>query len=141
MPASMLPVLWPALYSALNVAAITQTLGCAVYDHLPQPPPAGPYLVLQSPTEGPNRTMGTLGSNTTFQIHIFTSSDHYEGSGLAQRILSAAVGLLEGATLTLSGFSLDGVLYENGFEAGVEDVNGVTYRHYVGMFRAIAGDA
>jgi hypothetical protein len=137
---SALPVIWTAIFNALNVAAITDTLGCAVYDHVPQSP-SFPYLRLESPTENPQRTMGTLGTNSTIQVHIFTSSDAHEGASKAQAILSQCVTLLEGAALSLAGFDLDGVLYENGFEAGDEDVNGVQVKHYVASFRILAGDA
>lgn len=136
--ASILPVLWPALYALLNVPAITTTLGCAVYDHVPQPRPSGRYLVLVSPTEIPERCMGNLGSNTTFQVHIYTHSDDYEGAGLAQRILSAVIGILEPAVPALAGFAVDGILYENGFEGGDEDVEGVTYTQYIAIFRILA---
>lgn len=131
---SALPAVWSAVYAALDVTAITSTLGCAVYDHVPQTP-TFPYLRLQSPTNNPLRAMGNFGGDTTVQLHIFTSADQHRGAGKAQAILSKCGELLDNASLLISGFTLHGVLLENEFDAGDEEVNGVPIKHYVGVFR------
>jgi hypothetical protein len=135
--ASILPVLWPAIYGAINVTAVTTTLGYAVYDHVPQTVPSK-YVRMQSPTAEPLRAMGNLGGNATIQLHVFTAGDTYHGAGSTQAVVSKLVELLEGASLSLSGFTMHGVLYENEFDAGDEDVNGITYKHYVVAFRVYA---
>ena len=131
---SAMPAVWNAIYAALNVSSMTTTLGCAVYDHVPQPAP-NVYLRMSSPTENRMDTFGADGKDVTVQLHIHTSSDVYRGGGKAQAILSHAITLLHHVSLTVSGQSLLVCAYEDGFDAGDEEINGVIYKHYVGTFR------
>ena len=131
---SALPAIWAAIYTALNVSAITSTLGCGVYDHVPQAP-TFPYLRMQSPTETRQDTFGKAGKDCTVQVHFFTSSETYEGAGRAQALLSAVIGLLHYVPFAVTGFDHLACQYENGFDAGDDDVNGQVIKHYVATFR------
>ena len=131
---SALGAIWSAVYGALNVSSLTSTLSCAVYDHVPQRP-TFPYVRLQSPTETKLDTFAADGKDCTIQVHIFTSGDAYRGAGKAQAILSEVIDLLHNATLTVTGHSLLMCQYDNGFDAGDDDVNGVLVKHYVATFR------
>lgn len=133
MAQSALPAIWDAVYAALNVPAMTTTLSCDVHDHVPADP-TFPYLRMSSPTENRQDTFGKDGKYVTFQLHIFTSSDDYEGAGQAQGILNAAITLLHEVPLVIAGQVLIICQYENGFDAGDDDVEGTTVKHYVGMF-------
>jgi hypothetical protein len=139
--ASALPAVWAAVYTALNVAAITSTLGCAVYDDVPQGS-AYPYLRMQSPTENRLDTMGKAGKDITLQLHVFSSNDSYDGGGQAQAIVSAACTLLNYPStttapfdLTASGFDCLMCRPEDLHDAGDEDAGGVLIKHYVQTVR------
>lgn len=135
--ASILPVLWPAVKTLINVTAIT-SLGYSVFDRFPVTPRPKQYVAMASPTETPLRAMGNLGSDTTFQLHIFSDKHAHYGPGGVHTVLSALIAILEPASLSLSGFTPHGVLYENSFDAGSEDENGVRYTHHVAVFRVYA---
>lgn len=133
---SAIPSVWNAVYALLNVPAITSTLGCAVYDHVPQAP-TFPYARLQSPTENRLDTMAKAGKTLTLQVHVFTSSDNYEGGGKAQAIVSKVSELLNYPVidLTASGFDCLFCRPEDAFDAGDDDLNGVIVKHYVQTIR------
>ena len=102
---SALPAVWASMYAALNVAAITTTLECPVYDHVPQAP-TFPYLRMGSATENRQDTFGKAGKVCRVEVHIFTSAEDYEGAGQAQAILSAVIGVLHYEPLTIAGHEL-----------------------------------
>jgi hypothetical protein len=138
---SAVPAVWAAVYAALNVSAITTTLACAVYDHVPQPP-AFPYLRVQSPTETRLDTMTKAGKDITLQVHVFSTSDAYEGAGQAQAIASKVSELLNYPSVTTSPFDLTASGFdclmcrpEELIDEGDENVGGVTIKHYVQMVR------
>jgi hypothetical protein len=133
---SALPAIWAAVYTALNVSALTSTLGCGVYDQIPRKP-VFPYLRISSPTEVPDDTFGSAGKACTVQLHIFTSAAGFEGAPQAQAILSAAIGLLHHVPFTVFGHDLLICEYEIGIDAGDDDVNGVQIKHYVATFRVL----
>jgi hypothetical protein len=133
---SAIPAVWNAVYALLNVSAITTTLNCAVYDHVPQTP-SFPYLRMQSPTENRLDTMGKAGKTLTLQVHVFTSSDNYEGGGRAQAIVSKVSELLNYPVidLTASGFDCLFCRPEDAADLGDEDIDGVTVKHYMQTVR------
>ena len=131
---SALPAIWTAIFTALDVASITTTLGCGVYDQVPQPP-TFPYLRVSAPTETRQDTFGKAGKDCTIQVHIFTASDGYEGGPRAQAILSQVIALLHYVAFSVSGHDLLACQYEQGIDAGDDDVNAQLVKHYVATFR------
>ncbi len=135
---SAIPAVAVAVYSALNVAAITTTLGCPVYDNVPQAAPF-PYIKLGSWTENRLDTMSKAGKDLTLQVHVFSS---YAGGAEAQAILAKVSQLLNYPStttapfdLTASGFDCLMCRPEDAHDAGAELVAGVNVQHYVQSVR------
>lgn len=130
-----------ALMAVLNVSALTAApptgVGCPVYDFIAQEGRAYPYAVLQSPTENRLDTFSRAGHSTTFQVHIFASTDDVEGSGQAEAILAKVFELTNYAPLNLSGSGFDLIFCrpEDAADLGDEDYDGVVVKHYLQTVR------
>jgi hypothetical protein len=109
-----------AIYSALNVSAITTDLSCGVSDEV---------------TEGntyPFISLGDLnGGEYTINIHIWSQ---YKGSKQTKEIMDKIHDLLHDIDLTVTGFNLINLRFE--YSDIMRDPDGVT-RHGVMRFRAI----
>lgn len=121
-----------ALYELLSSdATLTTTLGCAVYDDVPDSA-AMPYVSIGEATEIPwNRFQGT-GSELTWTIHAWS---RYPGRKEALAILARLNQLLDQIPLTLSGGLVNLFCrYEMGNV--IRDHDGVT-RHLVARYRLL----
>ena len=92
------------VYGALNVASITTTLNCGVSSHVERDAPM-PYLRISSVVgEGEElETFGKAAEVQTVQLSVFSD---YAGEKEALAIRAAAVDLLVGPTLSVSGYTL-----------------------------------
>lgn len=122
-----------AVYTALNVAAMTALATGGVYAHVPQAT-AFPYVRIDSPVESRFDTMGRAGKELSISVHAFST---YAGPTQAAGILSKAIELLHYQALSITGHDTVTVQYETGSDAGDEIVNGVTVYHYVAIFRLL----
>lgn len=128
------PVL-TAVYGALNVAAITTTLGCGVYDTIVPQTSALPYLRITTPTGNPWDTFGKAGKERIVQVHVFGSAETYESGYQVNAICDKVVELLQDQALTVTGHVLAGLRYDQDIDAAADDVNGVPVLHRVVSFR------
>ena len=119
-----------AIYTALNVSAITTTLGCGVYDEVIEGN-TYPFISLGEETTIDYSTMTAVGSETTINIHIWSQ---YKGSKQTKEILDKIHDLLHDINLTVTGFNLINLRFE--YSDIMRDTDGVT-RHGVMRFRAI----
>lgn len=129
------PVL-TAVYTALNVAAITSTLSCAVYETLAPQNATFPYLVVSTPSGSPWDTFGAAGKERVVQVHVFASTAAYESGFQVNAICDAAMLLLQDQALSVSGHLLASLRYEQDTDGATEDVEGVAIVHRVVAFRA-----
>jgi hypothetical protein len=108
-----------AVYTALNVAAITSTLSCGVYDedHTPQDA-AFPYLRFSIPSGIVWDTFGAAGKESTVQISVFSQ---YRGGIEAQNILDKAITLLQDVAHSVTGHTLAGFRLEQ-FGNGADEI-------------------
>ncbi|OFW37652.1 MAG: hypothetical protein A3J29_06155 [Acidobacteria bacterium RIFCSPLOWO2_12_FULL_67_14b] len=128
------PVL-TAIYNALNVAAITTTLGCGVYETVIPQNVALPYLRISTPSGLPWDTFGAAGKERVVQVHVFASTAAYESGYQVNAICDKVVELLQDQALSVTGHSLAGLRYEQDTEGADEDVDGVQIVHRVVSFR------
>jgi len=119
-----------AIYTALNVSAITTTLGCGVYDEVIEGN-TYPFISLGEETTIDYSTMTAVGSETTINIHVWSQ---YKGSKETKEILDKIHDLLHDINLTVTGFNLINLRFE--YSDIMRDTDGVT-RHGVMRFRAI----
>ena len=119
-----------AIYTALNVSAITTTLGCGVYDEVIEGN-TYPFISLGEETTIDYSTMTAVGSETTINIHIWSQ---YKGSKQTKEIMDKIHDLLHDINLTVTGFNLINLRFE--YSDIMRDTDGVT-RHGVMRFRAI----
>ena len=119
-----------AIYTALNVSAITTTLGCGVYDEVIEGN-TYPFISLGEETTIDYSTMTAVGSETTINIHIWSQ---YKGSKQTKEIMDKIHDLLHDIDLTVTGFNLINLRFE--YSDIMRDTDGVT-RHGVMRFRAI----
>ena len=122
-----------AIYTALNVAAITSALGCAVYDDVTQGA-AFPYLRISTPSGIPWDTFGKAGKERVIEVHVFSQ---YRGRKEAQDILDQVIALLQYQALTISGHTTIVVNYEQDLDGEDEEIGGKKTVHKVGLFRVI----
>lgn len=119
-----------AVYSALNVEAITTTLSCGVYDEVVEGN-TYPFITLGEETTIDYSTKTETGSETTINIHIWS---RYKGSKQTKEIMDKVHDLLHDVNLSVTGFSLINLRFE--YSDILRDPDGIT-RHGVMRFRAI----
>lgn len=122
-------VLQQAIYSRLSGdAALTTTLGAAVYDDVPDSA-AFPYVAIGDVTETPRDTMGTTGRDTTVTVHTWSQ---YEGSKEVKQIQNRVDELLDRWSPTVAGWN--SVHMQQEFFETFRDPDGIT-RHGVSRYR------
>ena len=119
-----------AIYSALNVSAITSTLSCGVYDEVIEGN-TYPFITLGEETSIDYGTKDLTGGEYTINIHIWSQ---YKGSKETKQIMDKVHDLLHDIDLTVTGFNLINLRFE--YSDIMRDPDGVT-RHGVMRFRAI----
>jgi len=120
-----------AVYAALNVTSLVTTLGCPVYDDVPQGS-AFPYVVIGSSSGIPWDTFGKAGKQRVVTIHVYSA---YQGGLQARAIFAEIMALLNNQSLSVSGHSSVNVNYEQDVDASVEEVEGTKIVHKVLLFR------
>lgn len=117
-------------FQALNSTGFTGLSSLHLY-RVPQGTTC-PYALLQSPFEIRQDCFQAPGKQVTFQVHVVSVSPAAE----PHAILNKAVELLHYSTsMAATAHTPMVVQYETG-ESYEETVDGVLYRHVVGMFRA-----
>ena len=119
-----------AIYTALNVNAITNTLNCGVYDEVVEGN-SYPFITLGEETAIDYSTNNLVGAETTVNVHIWS---RYKGSKQTKEIMDKVHDLLHDVSLTVSGVNLINLRFE--FSDIMRDPDGIT-RHGVMRFRAI----
>jgi hypothetical protein len=132
---SALPIVTELLYSLLDAAGLSAT----VYEYVPQNP-TFPYVTLKSFTENRLDTFGRPGKSILAQAHVFTSSQQHAGAGQAHAIIAevntaVTLNLAQRDALGIDGFDCIKCVPEDAFDAGAEEVDGVSYEHYVQTVR------
>ena len=119
-----------AIYTALNVSAITTTLSCGVYDEVIEGN-TYPFINLGEETTIDYSTKTATGGETTINIHIWSQ---YKGSKQTKEIMDKVHDLLHDSNLSVTGFNLINLRFE--YSDIMRDPDGIT-RHGVMRFRAI----
>lgn len=124
-----------AVYTALNVAALTALAPGGVYDALPQAPTYPCVLI-----EASERNVGGFGPGSlpevTLRVHVFSA---YKGFKEAQAAMNKVIQLLRDQSLAISGYAQCGlVFYDRTLNVGDVEVNGVLVHELVGDFRIYA---
>tara|TARA_Y100000114_G_scaffold156999_1_gene186499 strand:- start:4719 stop:5120 length:402 start_codon:yes stop_codon:yes gene_type:complete len=119
-----------AIFSALNVSAVTSDLSCGVFDDVPQSA-SYPYIVLGEETAVDFSVKDIQGGDFTVNIHVWSQ---YKGSKETKQIMDKIHDLLHNINLTVTGFNLINLRFE--FSDIMRDPDGIT-RHGVMRFRAI----
>lgn len=130
---SAIPAAVTAVLGLLNVSSITSSLGCAVYDHVPQNA-AYPYIALQNPVETRDDRFGASGKQVLLFAHVYTSDEQTVGSAQVSAIASKVCELTDypdiPASFASAGWVCSGVRCENVTDVG-DFVDGATYKHYM----------
>jgi hypothetical protein len=119
-----------AIYSALDVSAITSTLSCGVYDEVVEGN-SYPFITLGEETAIDYSTNNLVGAETTINVHIWS---RYKGSKETKEIMDKIHDLLHDVSLTVTGVNLINLRFE--YSDIMRDPDGIT-RHGVMRFRAI----
>ena len=119
-----------AIFTALNVSAVTSDLSCGVYDDVPQNA-TYPYIALGEETVIDFSTKDIHGNEITINIHVWSQ---YKGSKETKQIMDKIHDLLHNTSISVSGFNLVNIRFE--FSDILRDPDGIT-RHGVMRFRAI----
>ena len=119
-----------AIYSALNVNAITSTLNCGVFDEVVEGD-TYPFISLGEETVIDYSTKNLVGAETTINIHIWSQ---YKGAKETKNIMDKIHDLLHDINLSVTGVNLINLRFE--FSDILRDPDGIT-RHGVMRFRAI----
>lgn len=114
--------------------------GPAVYaeNAVPQTTATFPYLTIGAPTEVPFNTMGPndlakWGSSTTFMVKAFSKETADDGNYAR---IGRVKTILDGATLTVTGYPMAFCEFETAAEPFIESVGGVLIRQFPAIFRA-----
>lgn len=124
-----------AVYTALNVSGMTAL--APVYNDVPQGQ-AFPYVYITVSSETRMDAMQAPGKSVLVEVHAYSQ---YAGDLEAATLVSKAVELLHYQTLTVSSHTLIACQYEQTYDPGSTDVNGVKTRHLVALFRVEAMQA
>lgn len=119
-----------AIYTALNVNSITNTLNCGVYDEVVEGN-SYPFITLGEETAIDYSTNNLVGAETTVNVHIWS---RYKGSKETKEIMDKIHDLLHDVSLTVTGVNLINLRFE--YSDIMRDPDGIT-RHGVMRFRAI----
>ena len=119
-----------AIFSALNVSAVTSDLSCGVFDDVPQNA-SYPYIALGEETAVDFSVKDIQGGDLTVNIHLWSQ---YKGSKETKQIMDKIHDLLHNINLSVTGFNLINLRFE--FSDIMRDPDGIT-RHGVMRFRAI----
>ena len=119
-----------AIFSALNVSAVTSDLSCGVFDDVPQNA-SYPYIALGEETAVDFSVKDIQGGDLTVNIHVWSQ---YKGSKETKQIMDKIHDLLHNINLSVTGFNLINLRFE--FSDIMRDPDGIT-RHVVMRFRAI----
>ncbi len=119
-----------AVYTALNVSAITSTLSCGVYDEVIEGN-SYPFITLGEETAIDYSTNNLVCAETTINIHVWS---RYKGSKETKEILDKIHDLLHDVNLSVTGVNLINLRFE--YSDIMRDPDGIT-RHGVMRFRAI----
>lgn len=119
-----------AIYSALNVSALTSDLSCAVLDEVKQSQNY-PFLTIGEETAIDYSTKDVVGGEYTVNIDVWSQ---YKGSKETKQIMDKVHDLLHNKNLSVTGFNLINLRFE--FSDILRDPDGVT-RHGVMRFRAV----
>ena len=119
-----------AIYTALNVTAVTSTLSCGVYDEVIEGN-TYPFISLGEESAEDYSTNNLVGADTTINIHIWSQ---YKGSKQTKDIMDKVHDLLHDISLNVSNVNLINLRFE--FSDIMRDPDGIT-RHGVMRFRAI----
>jgi len=125
-----------AIYTALNVAAITSTLGCEVYETVVPQGAVLPYLRISTPSGIPWDTFGAAGKERVVQVHVFASTAVYESGFQVDAICDQVVALLQHQALAVTGHTLASLQYEQDTDGADEIIDGVLIVHRVVSFAA-----
>ena len=125
-----------AVYGALNVVAITTTLGCSVFERVVPQGSRPPYLRVSTPSGVTWDTFGKAGKDRIVQVHVFGSTRDYESQTQVNSICDKVVELLQHQAITVSGHTLCSLAYENDTDGADEEVLGEQIVHRVISFRA-----
>lgn len=116
-----------AVFTALNVSAITSTLSCGVYDDdASTQDVAFPFLRIGITAGIPWDTFGKTGKDADLQVSVFSQ---YRGGLEAQDIQKQVIVLLENVALSVSGHSLARLQMETYGDGADELINGVKTIH------------
>ena len=119
-----------AIFSALNVSAVTSDLSCGVFDDVPQNA-SYPYIALGEETAVDFSVKDIQGGDLTVNIHVWSQ---YKGSKETKQIMDKIHDLLHNINLSVTGFNLINLRFE--FSDIMRDPDGIT-RHGVMRFLAI----
>ena len=119
-----------ALYTALNVSAITDTLSCAVVDE-PEANQSYPFIAIGDDRADDYSTKDLDGADYQVNIDIWSQ---YKGAKECKQIMDKIHDLLHDSSISVSGFNLINMRLE--YSDILRDPDGVT-RHGVMRFRVI----
>ena len=119
-----------ALYTALNVSAITDTLSCDVVDE-PESNQSYPFIAIGDDRADDYSTKDLDGADYQVNIGIWSQ---YKGAKECKQIMDKIHDLLHDSSISVSGFNLINMRLE--YSDILRDPDGVT-RHGVMRFRVI----
>ncbi len=134
MAGSLLLELQKAVYSKLSGDAALMAKVTGVFDSVPDSQ-AFPYITIGEATEVPFSAFSSVGKESTLTLHIWS---RYSGFKEALDVLKRVNELLDGATLTITGYALVDMSLE--MSETLRDPDGVT-RHVAARFRCLAREA
>ena len=127
-----------AVYTVLNVAALTTVAPGGVFDDVPQTP-TFPFVWYEV-QERERRGFGA-GSLPEVELRVHAYST-FTGASEAQSIMQQVIELLKDTSLTVSGYAHAGqVFYDETVPLADELLNGVRVRELVASFRIYVEEA
>jgi len=130
MPKSALEPASEAVYTLLNVTAMTNLATGGVYQDVPQDT-AFPYLAFEVRETDTNGTLGQIFYQVGVDVHVWSQ---YEGNQEADRIVSKAVELMTYQTPSMSNFTAILIVHDGSNAFPDLDINGVATKHLVSEF-------
>lgn len=125
-----------AVYVLLNVSGLTNLVSTRIYDDVPQKP-TFPFVFYELQENRDLRGFGTVGlPEVQLRVHVFSSTDDYNGMGQAQEIVQKVIELLRDQALTVTGYNHAGrIVYDETTLLSNEIIAGVKCRELVASFR------